>query len=566
MLESISIQNYALIDQLNIDLSNGLNVITGETGAGKSIVINALSLLLGSRASKDNIRKNKKKMIVSGQFTFEDQSPVKEILNNHGIELDSNEIILTREVDRNGRNVCRVNGVIVPLSVLKEIGPDLIDIYSQHENVALFKPEYQRNLLDLYGNDDLLKIKETVQELSLKLRDLAKKIRELQTSSKEAHRNHAIDEFQYKEIMDAELDKNEEEDLKEKVDELAKQEKLYFQSYETTALLSSDDDSPTIDSLLESLSEQLSKLSGIDPFFNSYRKDLDNLINSFNSLSFDLTSYLNRIEFDPAELNQVQTRLAQIDDLKNKYGETIEEIQKYAQNLEEKINLYDNADFLLEESKNNYKSLRKDYNKYAKELTDSRIKAANQLKEDLQKELADLAMEKAQVEIKIDTDNDLISRTGQDSVSFLISSNPGQAPRELKQVASGGEISRIMLALKGLFGQKDSIETLIFDEIDTGISGRTAQTVAEKILSLSGKRQIICITHLPQIAAMADNQFVVEKLSDDETTQVSFNQLDENERSDELARMLGGAKVTDITRKNADEMLEQASLLKQKLN
>lgn len=566
MLESISIQNYALIKNLSIDLASGLNVITGETGAGKSIIIDAISLLLGNRANKNNIRIGENKILVSGQFNITENENVLNILNNHGIELEDNQLILSREIDRNGKNICRANGLIVPLSLFKELGIELIDIHSQHEHVSLFKPENQRDLLDLYSGKNSLELKENVSSLALKLRDLAKEIKELQEIAKKASSENSIQQFQYKEITDANLNKEEEEILIQKEKELSKKENLFNESAQVSLMLSSENtDYPSLTSQLNELASQLEKLSKIDNFFASYNDQIGDIVNQFNALSYDLTSYLDRLEFDPNELDQIQSRLGLIDDLKKKYGSSVEEIISYGQSLEEKLNAINNSDNLLKEAKTNYNLVRKDYNLNAKNLTDVRLQASERLKDELESELHDLAMEKALVEIKVNTDSDLISKNGQDTVNFLISVNPGIEPRELKKVASGGEISRIMLALKGIFGEKDKIETMIFDEIDTGISGRTAQVVAEKIANLASKRQIICITHLPQIAAMADTQFQVQKVSDTDSTEVIFNVLGDQDRSEELARMLSGAQITELSLKSAQEMLSQANNLKMDL-
>ncbi len=566
MLESISIQNYALISQLNVDFNDGLNVITGETGAGKSIIIDAISLLLGARAKRGNIRNGKDKMIVSGQFSVENKDKVKEILDKYGIDFDDN-LILTRKITKGGRSTSLVNGTNVPLTLFNELGTFLVDIHSQHEHVSLFKSETQRELLDLYGGKELLNSLANVREQALKLKDLANKIRQLQMDSKEAKRAHSINQFQLKEIREANLSKNEEEELQARVKELSKQELLFNETSITDSLLSgNDEESGSLSDQLEALAVQINKLSGIDSYFKPYNDQVNNILSEFNSLSYDLSSYLDKLDFNPDELNQIQERLSKIDELKGKYGENIEEVLKFADELEEKINLYENSDYLLETSKIEYNKTRNDYNLVAHSLSDQRSQSAKKLKAELEQELKDLAMEKARVEIRLETDNDIISPNGQDKVDFLISVNPGIEPAELKKVASGGEISRIMLAIKGIFGEKDQVETLIFDEIDTGISGRTAQVVAEKMNSLAEKRQIICITHLPQIAAMADNQFVVEKISEDENTEVKFKQLEAEQRPLELARMLGGAQVTELTKQSAIEMLDQAQSLKMSRN
>lgn len=567
MINSISIQDYALIKKLDINLSPGLNIITGETGAGKSIIIDALSLLLGGRAIKDNIRIGSNKMIVSALFDLSDSPESQKILEDYGISLEDNQIVLTREVDRVSKNVCRANGTIVPLALFKKLGAELIDIHSQHENVSLFNNNNQRRLLDLYAGEETLEILNELKKSTSELKALAKRIRELQKTGKEAARNQAIDKFQLDEIDKASLQKNEDLELEEEVKSLEKNELIYNRSNKSMNLLSNDDiDSPSLTQLLSDLSDEIENLSRIENWFKPYSDQMKDIISQVNSLSYDLSSYIDNLDFDPNRLETIQSRLNEIDNLKKKYGETIEEILNYGENLRSRLEVFDNQEDLLNDAKNDYNFVRKSYNKTADDLTEKRLQAAELLKQELESELADLAMDKAQVKIEVVTDKEIISSNGQDSIEFLISVNPGIQPRELKKVASGGEMSRIMLALKGIFGDKDKIGTMIFDEIDTGISGRTAQVVAEKIKKLAMKRQIICITHLPQIAAMADNQFLVKKMSDDQLTEVSFSELDEEERTNELARMLGGAEVTELTRQSAREMLHQAAELKEKFS
>lgn len=564
MLNSISIQNYALIKNLDIDLSPGLNVITGETGAGKSIIIDALSLLLGGRAVKDNIRADATKMTVSALFDFSDSKESLDILKEYGISLEDNQLVLTREIDKRSKNICRANGTIVPLNLFKRLGTELIDIHSQHETISLFKNESQRRLLDLYAGEEAVLLLATIRDLTAELKSLAKKIRELQKAGKEAARNQAIDKFQLDEIDKAALRENEDEELEEEVKDLEKGEVIFKKSYRSMNLLSNENiETASLSQLLSELSDEIEDLAKDDQWFSPYAEQMKEIMSQINSLSYDLSSYIDNLDYDPHRLEEIQSRLNEIDNLKKKYGDTISEILNYGETLRERLNVYENYDELLNETKKAYNSVRKNYNKTAKDLTNQRLQASEKLKAELEKELADLAMDKAVVKIDINTDPEIISSYGQETISFLISVNPGIEPRELKKVASGGEMSRIMLALKGIFGDKDEVGTMIFDEIDTGISGRTAQVVAEKITKLAAKRQIICITHLPQIAAMADSQFLVKKKSDDNLTEVSFHILDDESRIDELSRMLGGASVTELTKDSAREMIKQAQELKE---
>lgn len=562
MINSISIQNYALIKELDINLSPGLNIITGETGAGKSIIIDALSLLLGGRANRDNIRHGEQKMKVSALFDLSDTPEIKPILEEYGIEIENDQLILFREIDKKGKNICRANGMIVPLNLFKALSANLIDIHSQHEHVSLFQNDNQRILLDKYSGQEAISLLEQIKSQTQNLKKLAKRIKELQKQGKEAARQFAMDKFQLEEINKAELTEDEDLVLEEEVKSLERGEKLFDRAYQTSNLISNDINETSLSDILSDLDSRLEQLAREDEWFKPHYEQIRDIASQINNLSYDLTSYIDKLDFDPLRLSEVHNRLDTIDNLKKKYGDSVKEILSYAKELEEKVSLFENADDLLDQAKDEYSTARKTYNSNANMLTDLRIEASGKLKEELESELHELAMEKAVFEVAVDTDKELISANGQDTISFLISVNPGQEPKELKRVASGGEISRIMLAIKGIFGDKDAVGTMIFDEIDTGISGRTAQVVAEKISKLSRKRQIICITHLPQIAAMADNQFLVQKDTKVDSTEVSFKELDHENRILELSRMLGGAEVTDLTEQHAREMIEQANIYK----
>lgn len=557
MILSVSIKNYALIKALDIDLSAGLNVITGETGAGKSIIIDALSLLLGVRANKQNIRAGQKKMTVSALFAL---TPALEArLAEFGAE--DGQIVLSREIDQNGRNVCRVGGVIVPLALLKEIGPQLIDIHSQHEHVALFKSENQRALLDAFAQDEALL--GTLSEQAAQLKALAAEIREFQHSGREAARLQEMERYQLDEIDRAALQPGEETGLEQDKKLLENGETVFREANEAAQLLSGTEPAPGILEQIGVLSGQLEQLASVDAFFKPFFESVQGAASELNALSYELVNYLDQLDFSTERLEEVEARLSQIEDLKRKYGENTQEILAYAEKLREKLDAFENSGEKLTALKARYSALRDAYNTSAAALSAARAAAAETFREELETELHALAMEKARVQVRLRTDKDVISAHGQDSVDFLISVNPGTAPQELRKVASGGELSRMMLSIKGIFGDKDQIDTMIFDEIDTGISGRTAQVVAEKISRLSRTHQIICITHLPQITAMADEQFRVVKESGQDSTQVRFERLEAQARAEELARMLGGAEVTETALSHAREMLAQSERLKQ---
>ncbi len=565
MLRSISIVNYTLIKELTVDLGEGMNVITGETGAGKSIVIDAISLLLGERASKDNLRIGASKMVVSALFdppNVREDPKVGELLDKYGVNI-SEELIITREMDKRGKTVCRVNGIIVPLALLKALGPHLMDIHGQHEHASLFKAENHRIQLDAYAGKEAREILDELSEMTASLRKTAGQIRELESRGREERRAEEFDRFALNEIRKASLEPDEEEILNEEKQILSHSEQLFSEAAQARMILSDEDpESPSLIDAISDLESRIDRLSSIDSQFAPYAQSVQSAVIELENLSAELSSYVENMDFSPARLEEIENRLSVIDNLKKKYGEDIPQILSYADGLEEKLEGLDHADETLENLKKDYTKKRGEYNNRADRLHDIRKEKARGFKDALENELKDLAMEKARVDVRITEDKNLISSHGKDDVEFMISVNPGVPPRPLRRIASGGEISRVMLSLKCIFGEKDHTDTMVFDEIDTGISGRTAQSVAEKISKLSRSHQVICITHLPQIAAMADRHFLVEKSSDDQSVEVSFTPLDEEKRVSEIARMIGGAEITDTTKVHAKEMLEQSGQIK----
>ena len=564
MLLNIMIKNYALIERLNIDLDQGLNVITGETGAGKSIVIDALTLLLGHRGNKSNIRHGENKMVVQGLFDIEGNKGVWAKLGEFGIEPEDNRLILTRELDIRGKNVCRADGMIITVAQLRAIGDTLIDIHGQHEHQSLFQRENHRQLLDDFGGKPSEELLAAVAEDAARLKILNHKLRSLEKDERELERQKEMFQFELKEIRGAALKTGEEGALEAEKKILTNSEQLFRSANEAYQVLNgdgSDYENALLSSLTE-LSNKIAEIAKIDENFASYEAVVESAYQEMENLSFEIRSYIDNIDFDMANLDEVEKRLSVINNLKRKYGGSIEEILAYGDTLEERLSGLVNRDEQMAEYQKQYKKFLKDYEQRAEALHELRIQSGQIFKKALEKELKDLAMEKTVVQVEMTRERKLISPKGQDQVEFLIAVNPGIPPKPLRKIASGGEISRIMLSIKSIFGDRDRIQTMIFDEIDTGISGRTAQAVAEKIFELSKTHQIICITHLPQIASMADKHFMVEKKADEASVEVSFGPLDKAAREKELARMLSGAEVTQTTLDHAREMLEMTQKLK----
>lgn len=564
MLQRINIKNYALIENLDIEFDDGLNVITGETGAGKSIIIDAITLLLGQRGNRDNIRKGAKKMVVQGVFDVLGNDPMLKHLEELEIEIENGELLLSRSIDERGKNICRANGVLVTVTQLKTIGENLIDIHSQHEHNSLFRTESHRILLDTFGGQPIAQLLEKTTQIAGELKILRTNILETERDQREIERQKENYQFELKEISEAHLEPGEDEYLTQEKNILENSEKLFTNANEAYQILNGGEelDTTTILSELSRMGEYLAVLGTIDPIFKSFEKTVEEAYSDLENLSGELYTYIDHIDFDMDTLDEVEKRLIVIAGLKRKYGETVDEIITYGAEVARALSQITNQDEYKDQLKQQYLEVWDAYKIVAMELNTKRHDIAEQLAEIMVQELKDLAMEKAVIKVDIQQDDKRISPTGQDHVEFLISVNPGIAPKPIRKVASGGEISRIMLALKGVFGGMDTIITMIFDEIDTGISGRTAQAVAEKILKLSRNRQIICITHLPQIAAMADRHFRVEKDLDENSVEVHFEELTDAERTEELARMLSGAEITQTTYDHAKEMLEMTKNLK----
>ncbi|MGV8906962.1 MAG: DNA repair protein RecN [Acetobacterium sp.] len=567
MLRNLVVKDYALIENLCVDFSNGLNVITGETGAGKSIVIDALSMVLGNRGNKSNIRQGVNKMIVQGLFDIRHQTELAKQCEAFGVTIEENQLILTRELDEHGRNLCRANGMIITVSQLKTLGESLMDIHGQHEHQSLFQRDNHRQLLDAFGGESSRKYLDETAFYASALKKLKIQINDLENNERELEREKETLQFEMNEIEKAKLEIGEDERLEDEKRILENSERLFSNINGAYELLSGEasEQNPIMDAM-GLLQEHLSEITKIDSSFKPKLELLNGVFSELEGLSFEIRKYLEDMEFNLGDLDEIEGRLAVISRMKRKYGNDISEILTYAVVTNERLRTLLNRDENLQSYYRDYQALKKKYLSAGEKLHQLRVKSGVTLKKSLEKELRELAMEKAVVEISVDYDPEKMSAKGQDVIEFLISVNPGQPPKPLGKIASGGEISRIMLSIKSIFGSMDAIETMVFDEIDTGISGRTAQVVAEKIQALSATppngRQIICITHLPQIAAMADQHFMVEKYTGESSVDISFLPLDEKGKKEELARMLGGAKVTQKTWDHAQEMLELSQKIK----
>ena len=557
MLKNIHVKSFALIDEVEINLASGLNVLTGETGAGKSIIIDAVNFALGQRVSKDVVRDDAEYALSELVFEINDDK-TKERLNQFDIPLDDNEVLIQRKIT-NGKSTARINGETVTLSTLKLIAAGLIDIHGQHDNQSLLSKTSQQNLLDTILSDEL---KELLIRMKYTYVNLNNKISEYeQLNTKEAEKEIAFLQYELNEIDSASLHEGEDEALEsdyKKMNNSKRIADLVSGAHRITGY-----DSEGAGSLIGRALSMIRQASSIDDDAKDLElilNDIDGLLNDFNR---SIADYEMSLDFSDEDYKNTEDRLNLINSLKNKYGKSIKEILDKRDEFEDELNRLLNADEYKSALLSEITSLKKEAYKLCKEISAIRKKGANKLSGEIAEALLDLNFLDSQFEIKVTSDEENMKQSGYDDIEFFISTNPGEALKPLNQVASGGEMSRIMLAIKSVCAN-DSTATLIFDEIDTGISGRTAQKVSEKMSRIAKEHQVIVVTHLPQIAAMADTHFEISKSVNNGRTITSIETLSEEGKIKELARMLGGVTITDKVLENAKDMKKQADEIKHK--
>lgn len=563
MLQQLYIKNVALINEALIEFDKGLNILSGETGAGKSIVIGSLAFVLGARATKDFIKKEEDFANVKALLTLKSES-LKNEIRELGVEIDDEDssVLIDRTYNKNGRNVCKVNGRPATLGMIKEICEKLIDIHGQHEHQSLLNPSKHILLLDRFCENELLEHKENLARFIKEYKLILKKISELSMGK---DREELIDFFNYQisEIENANLLKDEEEKLLEDRNILSKSErikKLYTNSIE---LLNGTEELSALDRVSIALTN-IEEIKQIDSSKEKIYDDMQEVYAKLEDIIHSIKKGNDSIDFDEIRLNEIEARLDLIQKLKRKYGSTIEEILKFKEETNAKLDSLINSEQKLNNLYVKKEELEKQIKVTCYAMSDIRKEKAKYLEKNIEKHLFELNMQNSRFKIDIKP-KDTFNQNGFDKVEFLICTNLGEDLKPLSKIASGGEMSRVMLSLKAVLSFVDTIDTFIFDEIDSGISGRTAQKVAEKMSLLSRNNQIICITHLPQIAAMSDEHFLINKLSDDKNTTTSIVKIEGDEIVNEIARMTGGASITKHTLASAKEMLQQAKILKQEI-
>ena len=551
MLLEISIKNFAIIEAISLNFEKGMTVLTGETGAGKSIIIDAMNMMLGARATTDVIRHGAPKAEIEGLFSVENNHALQMIFDEQGIEL-GDEIIIRREILQNGRSVSRVNGQMVNLSVLRSIGQYLVDIHGQHDQEELMRPQLHIQMLDGFGDADFLELKQAYQTNFDAYRKMRKQLLEIKKNQEEHKARIEMLEFQMAEIESASLQPGEDLKLNQERDKLLNHKNIADTLTNAYTMLDNEEFSS-----LANVRSAMNDMESLEDYDAEYREISSSLSESYYVLE-DVTKRLEDIiedlDFDGNHLMQIESRLDLIHAITRKYGGNVDDVLMYFTKITEEYNLLTGNHLSSDDMEAELKKLEVSLVDLATKLASARHNLAQQLEIEIQQELKDLYMDKARFQVQFTKGK--FTREGNESVEFYISTNPGEAFKPLVKVASGGELSRLMLAIKSAFSRKEGKTSIVFDEVDTGVSGRVAQAIAQKIHKIGQNGQVLAISHLPQVIAIADYQFFIEKISNDHSTVSTVRLLTVEERVEEVAKMLAGENVTEAALSQARELLQ----------
>ena len=551
MLLEISIKNFAIIEAISLNFEKGMTVLTGETGAGKSIIIDAMNMMLGARATTDVIRHGALKAEIEGLFSIENSVPLQDIFDEQGIDL-GDEIIIRREILQNGRSVSRVNGQMVNLSVLRAIGQHLVDIHGQHDQEELMRPQLHIQMLDEFGDTDFLDLKQSYQTNFDAYRQMRKQLLEIKKNQEEHKARIEMLEFQMAEIESAALQPGEDLKLNQERDKLLNHKNIADTLTNAYTMLDNEEFSS-----LANVRSAMNDMESLEEYDAEYREISTSLSESYYALE-DVTKRLEDIiedlDFDGNRLMQIESRLDLIHAITRKYGGNVDDVLLYFAKITEEYNLLTGNNLSSEDMEAELKQLEVSLVDLASKLASARHNLAQQLEIEIQQELKDLYMDKARFQVQFTKGK--FTREGNESVEFYISTNPGEDFKPLVKVASGGELSRLMLAIKSAFSRKEGKTSIVFDEVDTGVSGRVAQAIAQKIHKIGQHGQVLAISHLPQVIAIADYQFFIEKISNEHSTVSTVRLLTVDERVEEVAKMLAGENVTEAALSQARELLQ----------
>lgn len=551
MLLEISIKNFAIIESISLNFEQGMTVLTGETGAGKSIIIDAMNMMLGARATTEVIRHGAPKAEIEGLFSIESNRALEEIFDEQGLEL-SDEIIIRREILQNGRSISRVNGQMVNLSVLRTIGQQLVDIHGQHDQEELMRPHRHIQMLDEFGDTSFFEVKEAYQMSFDNYRRMRKQVFDIKKNQQEHKARIEMLEFQMAEIEAANLKAGEDIALNQERDKLLNHKHIADTLTNAYSMLDNEEFSS-----LANVRSAMNDMESLEEFDQEYREISSSLSESYyilEDITKRLESIIDDLDFDGNRLMQVESRLDLIHTITRKYGGSVDDVLEYFAKITDEYNLLTGNNLSSEDMEIELKKLEKNLVDLAGQVAQARHKIAQDLEAEIKQELQDLYMEKAQFQVRFSKGK--FSREGNETIEFYISTNPGEDFKPLVKVASGGELSRLMLAIKSAFSRKEGKTSIVFDEVDTGVSGRVAQAIAQKIHKIGQHGQVLAISHLPQVIAIADYQFFIEKISNDHSTVSTVRLLTVEERVEEVAKMLAGDDVTEAALTQARELLQ----------
>ncbi len=554
MLQTLSIKQFAIIDELEIHFSDGLTVLSGETGSGKSIIIDAIGQLIGMRASSDYVRHGEKKAIIEGIFDIDESKDAIHILHNLDIEIDEDFLLVKREIFSTGKSICRLNNQIVTLQDLRKVMQELLDIHGQHETQTLLKQKYHLKLLDDYVEDKYLSTKEKYKNVFNQYKSKTKELEELESADQALLQRLDLMKFQYEELEEASLKEGEIEQLEVDIRRIQNSEKLSMALNNAHVTLT---DEHAITDRLYELSNHLQSIDDILPDkFSKLKEDIDQFYYTLEDAKHELYDEMSNTEFDEQMLNELESRMNLLNNLKRKYGKDINELITYKDKLQNEIDKIENYEESTSQLREEISQLYDEVMSKGKLLSKERRTVARTLRDHIVSEIQNLQMKDANLEISFQL-LDKPTIDGIEFVEFLISPNKGEPLKSLNKIASGGELSRIMLALKSIFVQSRGQTAILFDEVDSGVSGQAAQKMAEKMRDIAEYIQVICISHLPQVASMSDHHLLISKASNDDRTTTQVKELENDDKIDEIARMISGASVTELTRENAKEMISQ---------
>ena len=561
MLLNLHVKNLALIEEVDVDFEKGLIVLTGETGAGKSLILGSVNIALGNKASKDMIRKGTDYSLV--ELTFSVSENCAKQLKKYDIYMEEDNIVtVTRKISE-GRSISKINGETVNIKTLKNVMSLLIDIHGQHDHQSLLYTKNHLDILDKFAKDSILELKEKIKEEYSKYTKLIKKLEEFNIDEGQKAREIEFAEYEVNEIESANLKPEEDVQVEEEFKKLSNSKEIVSALSEIYNALSYETAGGLGDIINKAVMD-INSIKGMDEKISQFQTELSDIDNLCRELTSQIYDYNSGMDFNPEYVREVEERLDVINHLKLKYGNSIEEILRYKEEKEEYLEKLNNMTDEMESVKNQISELEGTLNNLCTKLSEQRKKAAKELEVLVKQALVDLNFIAVEFEIQI-TRKESIGENGFDNVEFMISTNPGESVKPLVKVASGGELSRIMLAIKSILATEDDIDTLIFDEIDTGISGQTAMKVAEKMAKISRNHQVICISHLSQIAAMADSHYLIKKTADENSTTTSIKKLTRQQSIEELVRINGGSGITEAGLIHATEMKDMADRTKSNL-